>query len=292
MEKINKNTGIFILNYNGLNWLKKTLGGIIKYSSNTNIVIIDNNSYDGSIEFIKLRFPQIELRVNSENIGFSKAYNKVLLNERRFDYFVLLNNDVLVTKDWLQGLRELTKHEDIGIIQPKIKNFSLNNKNNSDIGYSFSNFFDYAGAAGGFIDKIGIPFCRGRILQHIEKDTGQYDQNIEIFWASGACFLIKSKLFHKLNGFDEDLFMHHEEIDLCWRAQEFNEKIFYCSSSTIYHYGGGTLEESNPIKKFYNHRNNLLINIKNLPLNLLITILPIRIIIDYSLIIRKLNNKD
>ena len=273
MEKMKEKLGIFILNHNGIKWLEKNLNNIIEHSQNNKIIIIDNNSNDNSVEYIRSNFPQISIKFNYKNYGFSKGYNNILLKEFNFEYFILLNNDVVLTKDWLNPMLDLIKKDEISIIQPKILNL-LNKKQ-----------FDYAGAAGGFIDITGIPFCRGRILNKIETDYGQYNTNMNIFWASGCCFMIKSELFQKLNGFDEDFFMHQEEIDLCWRAQAMNKKIYYCSESTVYHHGGGTLESSNPIKHFYNHRNSLLLLFKNLPIHLLFTVFPIRLMIDYLIVI-------
>ena len=273
MEKIKNKLGIFILNYNGIKWLKKNLNNIVQHSQDNHIVIIDNNSNDNSVEYIRTHFPQISIKFNYANYGFAKGYNNVLLKELNFEYFILLNNDIELTKNWLNPMLELIKKDRISIVQPKILNYSNRDK------------FDYAGAAGGFIDITGIPFCRGRILNNIEQDQGQYDTNMNIFWASGCCFLIKSKIFHQLKGFDEDLFMHQEEIDLCWRAQAINSQIYCCAESTIYHYGGGTLESTNPRKDFYNHRNSLLLLIKNLPIHLLFFVLPLRLAIDYLVVL-------
>ena len=272
MEKMNEKIGIFILNYNGIQWLKKNIKNIYESSEHYNIIVIDNNSSDDSVDYINTNFPKIDVRVNRKNYGFAKGYNEVLLKEFNFTYFLLLNNDVQVTNNWIEPMLRLIKKNNISIVQPKILNAIQQNR------------FDYAGAAGGFIDILGIPFCRGRILNNIEFDFGQYDHNTKIFWASGCCLLIESNLFHQLHGFDEDLFMHQEEIDLCWRASLLNKATYYCGSSTIYHYGGGTLAYNNRKKHYYNHRNNLLMLIKNLPISLLIIILPIRLIMDYIII--------
>ena len=273
MEKINHKLGIFILNHNGIKWLEKNLNNIVQHSQNNKIVIIDNNSNDNSIEYVRNNFPQISIKFNYKNYGFAKGYNNILLKEFNFKYFILLNNDVVLTENWINPMLDLIEKDEIGIVQPKILNLSNKEK------------FDYAGAAGGFIDITGIPFCRGRILNNLETDYGQYNTNMQIFWASGCCFLIKSELFQKLNGFDEDFFMHQEEIDLCWRAQAKNSKIYYCSETTIYHYGGGTLASINPKKHFYNHRNSLLLLLKNLSFHLILIIFPIRLMIDYLVVI-------
>ena len=273
MEKINKKIGIFILNYNGLKWLKNNLSNIVLNSANAEITIVDNNSKDDSINYLETNFPQINIIKHTKNYGFSKAYNKVLLNNFCNDFFVIMNNDVKVTNNWLQPMLHLIQKPNIGIVQPKIMNSER------------KKYFDYAGAAGGFIDIYGIPFCRGRIINNIESDLGQYEDSTQIFWASGCCLMIKREVFQMLNGFDEDFFMHQEEIDLCWRAQELNIESYYCSKSTIYHYGGGTLQSNNPMKNYYNHRNNLLLLIKNMSLKLLAVIVPLRILMDYILIL-------
>ncbi len=273
MEKVDNKVGIFILNHNGIRWLKENLYTVNKYSKAHRIVIIDNNSTDDSIEYIEANFPNIKIKKHQYNYGFSKGYNRVLMKEFDLEYFILMNNDVTVTPNWIEPMLELIQQKDVGIIQPKIINSIKQNQ------------FDYAGAAGGFIDILGLPFCRGRIINNLELDFGQYDENINIFWASGCCFLIKRKLFQRLKGFDEDLFMHQEEIDLCWRTHGLKKKIYYCGSSLIYHYGGGTLNNQNPKKHYYNHRNNLLILIKNMPTHLLIATLPMRLLLDYCIIL-------
>jgi len=267
-----KKIGIFILNYNGIYWLKKNLNNIVQNSQEAQIIVIDNNSQDNSIQYINEYFSSIEIIKNKNNYGFAKGYNQVLLYEKRFDYFLLINNDVQVTKNWIPPLLNSIQKNNIGIVQPKIKQPK-------------SQSFDYSGAAGGFIDIFGIPFCRGRILNKLETDTGQYNDNRNIFWASGCCFIIKKKLFQKLNGFDEDLFMHQEEIDLCWRSQKTNQKVHYCAQSIIYHFGGGTLSYNSPKKHYYNHRNSLLIMLKNMPLPMVFVTIPCKIIADYVIII-------
>jgi len=291
MEKMKREIGIFILNYNGLHWLKRHLKILIEYSENAEIIIIDNKSSDRSIEYVERNFPFIHIHIHKNNFGFAKGYNKILLEENRFKYLILINNDVEVTKNWISPLFNLIQKKNIGIIQPKIKNLqTINNtisktkKGETLPQYEKSNLFDYAGGAGGFIDILGIPFCRGRILNHIERDEGQYNDNRSVFWASGCCFMIKQTLFKKLNGFDEDLFMHQEEIDLCWRAQALNQATYFCSNSVVFHANGGTLGTNESMKKFYNHRNNLLILTKNLPFPIIIFLILFRLILDYVII--------
>ena len=267
MEKM-KTITIAIINWNGIDWLKKTLPNIIEHSKEANIVLIDNNSSDKSISYTKKNFKKIKIINHKNNYGFAKGYNKAI-RDIKSKYILLLNNDVLVTKNWIKPLiKFLESNKKFSVVQPKIKD--LNNKK----------YFEYSGAAGGFIDFFGIPFCRGRIGNKLEKDTGQYNDSSEIFWGSGSCLLIKLETFKKMGGFDENFFMHQEEIDLCWRIQGFGKKIGYCSESTVYHYGGGTLTKNNYKKTFYNHRNNLLMLFKNLKISELILILINRFLID------------
>tara|TARA_B100000575_G_scaffold250005_1_gene216689 strand:- start:279 stop:1304 length:1026 start_codon:yes stop_codon:yes gene_type:complete len=267
MEKMKKTT-IAIINWNGIRWLKKTLPKIIEFSKEANVVLIDNNSSDKSISFTKKNFKKIKIIKHKSNYGFAKGYNKAI-KEIKSKYILLLNNDVIVTKNWLKPLITfLESNENFSVVQPKIKD--LNNKK----------YFEYSGAAGGFIDFFGIPFCRGRIGNKLEKDTGQYNNSSEIFWGSGSCLLIKLDTFKKIGGFDENFFMHQEEIDLCWRIQGTGQKIGYCAKSTVYHYGGGTLTKRSYKKTFYNHRNNLLMLFKNLKISDFILIIINRLLID------------
>jgi len=273
MEKMKNEVCITILNWNGLFWLKKNLAKVLKFSQNAKIIIIDNNSSDESVSYVKRHFKSIDIIRNNNNYGFSKSYN-LALKKIKFNYFLILNNDVEVTKDFIKPLFDfLKKNQKFVVVQPKI--LDANNRKK----------FEYSGAAGGFMDYFGIPFCRGRIGDFIEKDKGQYENETSIFWASGACFLIERKYFFKVGGFDEDFWMHQEEIDLCWRIQGLGKKIGYCPKSQIYHYGGGSLKKGNWKKNFYNHRNNLLMLFKNLPLFDLIIILLNKPIIDFLIAI-------
>ena len=247
-------TAIVILNWNGLRHLKEFLPSVVKYSNNNPIYIIDNSSTDNSIEFVRQTFPEINLILNSNNFGYAKGYNEGLkkINE---EVYCLLNNDVEVTKGWLDPIiEEFKNNESVVVAQPKILDYKDKSK------------FEYAGAAGGFIDYFGYPYCRGRIFNTIEKDTGQYDQNIDIFWASGACFFVRKKTFEMLNGFDENFVNHMEEIDLCWRLSNLNIdlKKRFIYKSVIYHYGGGSLDYKNPKKLFYNIRNQRWMILKNM----------------------------
>jgi len=261
---------VVILNWNGKDLLEKYLPFVIKYSAieNVKIYLADNASADNSVNFVKKNYPTIQIIQNKENGGFAKGYNEAL-KQIKADIFCLLNSDIEVTENWLQPiLTTFKKEKETVIIQPKI----LDYKNKLS--------FEYAGAAGGFMDKYGYPFCRGRMFNTIEKDNGQYNDIKEIFWASGACFFIRSKTYFELHGFDEDYFAHQEEIDLCWRAQNLNKKIKYVGNSTIYHVGGATLEETNPKKTFLNFRNSLFTLVKNLPKKSLFPIIFTRLILD------------
>lgn len=246
---------IVILNWNGKNWLEKFLPNIIENSnpSISKIIIADNCSTDDSISWLNKNHPTIEIINNTQNHGYAGGYNEALkkINSK---YFVLLNSDVEVAKGWLEPMYSLLeKDQNIAACQPKILSYHERNK------------FEYAGGAGGFIDRFGYPFCRGRIFDTIENDQNQYSNEIEIFWASGCALFIKSKLFFEIGGLDEDFFAHMEEIDLCWRLKNKNFKIYYCPNSLVYHVGGGTLNSLNPQKTYLNFRNNLFLLTKNLP---------------------------
>lgn len=261
---------IVILNWNGKDLLNKFLPTIVRNSNPDycDIYIADNASTDDSITFIQQNFSSVKVIQNDQNYGYAKGYNVALKNIKA-DIFALVNSDIEVTKNWIEPILEnFKKEKNVAIIQPKI----LDYKNKSK--------FEYAGAAGGFIDKYGYPFCRGRIFGTIEKDNNQYKNSDELFWASGACFFIRSKVFNELNGFDDDYFAHQEEIDLCWRAKNRKHKIKYVSESTVYHVGGATLEESNPKKTFLNFRNSLFNLVKNAPSKNLFFVIFIRLIFD------------
>lgn len=259
---------VVILNWNGKQLLEKFLPSVVKFSKEATIYVIDNNSEDESATYLNGHYKNIKVIKNKENFGFAKGYN-VGLKSIDDEIYVLLNSDVEVTKNWLQPIINIFENEpNTAIVQPKI------------LDYKRKGFFEYAGAAGGFIDKFGYPFCRGRIFETIEKDYGQYNYEQQIFWASGACFFIRKKVFDDLKGFDEDFFAHQEEIDLCWRAFNHNLDLKYCSKSAIYHVGGATLETSNPKKTFLNFRNSLFMLTKNIPKSQLFFILFSRMILD------------
>ncbi|MCF6360125.1 MAG: glycosyltransferase family 2 protein [Cyclobacteriaceae bacterium] len=246
-------TAIAILNYNGRKHLEKFLPSLLKNSANVPIYIGDNASTDDSVEFIRNSFPNAQLIELGDNYGYSKGYN-LLINHIEEDYIGLVNSDIEVTANWLAPLvKALDNNVELAAVQPKIK--SYHNKA----------YFEYAGAAGGFIDTYGYPLCRGRIFDTLEKDEGQYDDNTEITWASGACFLVRKSAFNIVNGFDDDFFAHMEEIDLCWRMIRKGFSIQFNSESEVYHVGGGTLAYESPFKTYLNFRNGLYLLIKNMP---------------------------
>ncbi len=261
---------IVILNWNGKKLLEKFIPSIVEQSNlpNIEIVVADNASTDDSVRFIQENYPTIRIVSNKINGGYAKGYNDALQNIDA-DIYGLVNSDIEVTEGWLSPIISTFKKEPkTAIIQPKI----LDYKNKSK--------FEYAGAAGGFIDKYGYPYCRGRIFSDLETDYKQYDDIIDIFWASGACFFIRSKVFNELQGFDEDYFAHQEEIDLCWRAKNLQKNIKYVGSSTVYHVGGATLKEESPRKTFLNFRNSLFTLVKNTPKNNLFLIIFSRLLLD------------
>ena len=247
---------IVILNWNGLNHLKKFLPSVVKHSDKHNIYVIDNDSSDNSVKYLNKNYPKIKLIINSKNYGYAKGYN-LGLKEIKEEVYCLLNNDVQVTEGWLTPIiEEFDNNKSVVIAQPKILDFNEKDK------------FEHAGAAGGFIDYFGYPYCRGRMFNTVEKDKGQYDQNIDIFWASGACFFIRKEIFELINGFDENFTNHMEEIDLCWRLSNLkpNFKKRFLFKSVVYHLGGGSLNYDNPKKLFYNIRNQRWMLIKNINL--------------------------
>ncbi len=259
---------VVILNWNGVKLLEQFLPSVVQYSSEATVFVADNASTDESISFVKANFPTVQIIKNEYNFGFAQGYNEAL-KKVDADIFALVNSDIEVTENWLQPIIETFKNEpQTAIIQPKI------------LDYKRKEYFEYAGAGGGFIDKYGYPFCRGRIFETLEKDNGQYNDSCEIFWASGACFFIRSSVYKELNGFDADFFAHQEEIDLCWRAFNNNHIVKYNGKSTVYHVGGATLKEGNPKKTFLNFRNSLLMLTKNLPKESLFQVLFNRMILD------------
>ncbi len=263
-------TAVVILNWNGIAYLKMFLGSVIKYSSDKDTVIFvaDNASTDGSAEWIAANYAEVKIIRLEKNHGFAGGYN-IALSQIDARYFVLLNSDIEVTVGWLQPLVSfMDDNPDVASCQPKIRSFYQKNK------------FEYAGAAGGFIDKYGYPFCRGRIFDKIEKDKGQYDSRIDIFWSSGACMIVQSDAWKKCGGFDNDFFAHMEEIDLCWRFNKAGFRVSYIPESVVYHVGGGALPYDSPFKTYLNFRNSLFLLYKNLPDNVLHTKVFVRRLLD------------
>jgi len=262
-------TAIVILNWNGQKLLEQFLPSVVNFSSQeADIYLADNASTDSSINYVRAFFPSIKIIENTINGGYAKGYNDALKSIDA-DIYCLLNSDVEVTENWLKPIIEVFKAEKkTAIIQPKLLDFKDKTK------------FEYAGAAGGFVDLFGYPYCRGRVFTHLETDKGQFNDVEDIFWASGACLFIRSKVYHQLEGFDEDYFAHQEEIDLCWRTQNIGYKIKYVGKSTVHHVGGGTLQESNPHKTYLNFRNSLLNVVKNVPKSWFLFVIFSRLLLD------------
>jgi GT2 family glycosyltransferase len=279
METQKMKTAVVILNWNGKDWLEKFLPNVISESSDATVIVADNNSSDDSIKFLEENYPDIRIIQNDENFGYAKGYN-LSLKQIDAEYFVLLNSDIEVTKDWISPIIKLMESDKtISACQPKLLDY--NNKNK----------FEYAGASGGFIDKFGYPFCRGRIFDNLEEDKGQYNYAKEVFWATGACLFVRASHFWEVGGLDEDFFAHQEEIDLCWRLKNKGYKIMVEPKSVVYHVGGGTLNVGSPFKTHLNFRNNLYMMFKNLPLSSLFIIIPIRLVLDGIAAITFLSNK-
>jgi GT2 family glycosyltransferase len=262
-------TAVVILNYNGEKFLREFLPSVLAHSGDAKIIVADNGSTDLSVDVLKQKFPTVELIQLGNNYGFCGGYNRAL-KQVDAEYYVLLNSDVEVTPEWLTPIINLLdQNPEIAAAQPKI------------LAYNEKDHFEYAGAAGGFIDSLGYPFCRGRVFNETEKDLGQYNDNREIFWATGACLVIQSKVYHAMEGLDEDFFAHMEEIDLCWKIQRAGLNVFYCGASTVYHVGAGTLSRANPRKTYYNFRNGLSLVYKHWSTGELVWKFPIRILLDY-----------
>ncbi|BDC98164.1 glycosyltransferase family 2 protein [Persicobacter psychrovividus] len=259
---------IVILNYNGRTFLKKFLPVVLQYAENAEVIVADNQSSDDSVAVMKTDFPEVRLIINQDNGGFAKGYNDALKYVTA-KYYVLLNSDAEVTQGWLAPIIELMEaNPKIGACQPKIK------------AYHNRMTFEYAGAAGGYIDHFGFPFCRGRIFDVLEEDQNQYDDIRQVFWATGCCMFVRAEAYWQMGGFDEDYFAHMEEIDLCWRMNNAGWQVFYNGKSNVYHVGGGTLPKSNPRKTYLNFRNSLITLFKNTPKRHLPTKLFVRCFLD------------
>jgi len=262
---------VVILNWNGSKYLQKFLPKLIEYTQmpDVEIVVADNASSDNSLQILATDFPTVKVIALEKNFGFAEGYNKAL-SALSAEYFLLLNSDVEVSENWLQPLLDfIRENPKVAVCQPKIRSFHK------------KDYFEYAGASGGFIDKFGYPFCRGRVLGNLEKDAGQYDDVARIFWATGACFLVRAEVFREVGGFDGDFFAHMEEIDFCWRLRSRGYEIACIPQSVVYHVGGGTLNAESPYKTYLNYRNNLLMLYKNLPADRLKKVMFARYFLDY-----------
>ena len=265
-----RKTAIVILNWNGVHLFSEFLPSVVRHSliEGVTIYVADNGSTDNSVAYLTQHFPVVNIIRLKENFGFSKGYN-LALQQIDADYYVLLNSDVEVTPGWLiPCIRQLEARPEIAALQPKVLSYSSRHK------------FEYAGAAGGFIDRWGFPFCRGRILSETEDDHGQYDQPVSLFWATGACLVIRARVFHENGGFDDDFFAHMEEIDLCWRLKNKGWQIGLETACAVYHLGGATLSYYSPQKVYLNFRNNLWMLLKNLPENKVFPVLFFRMVLD------------
>ena len=264
-------TSIVILNWNGSKMLQDFLPAILKYSQGNDreVIVADNASDDDSVEMLKKEFPSVRIILLDKNYGFAGGYNRALAQVES-EYYVLLNSDVEVTPNWLGPLEEfLDNHIDVAACQPKIRS------------WKHREYFEYAGACGGYLDKYGYPFCRGRIMNTVEKDHGQYDTIADVLWATGASLFIRSKDYKESGGLDERFFAHMEEIDLCWRLRCRDRRIVCIPQSVVYHVGGATLKRENPKKTYLNFRNNLLMLYKNLPHGEVWHVMLVRRVLDY-----------
>lgn len=263
-----KRTAVAILNWNGLALLKRFLGNVVENSPQADVYVIDNASTDDSIAYITTNFPTVKIVKNPDNWGYAGGYNAGLEHIPN-PLLVLLNSDVEVTPGWLDAIEaHFDKHPKMAICQPKLRDLKQ------------PSHFEYAGAAGGFIDAAGYPFCRGRIFGILEEDKGQYDADSRIFWASGACLCIRRQVFFDVGGLDADFFAHMEEIDLCWRAQALGHEVRLCPDATVFHLGGATLAAFNPQKTYLNFRNSLYCLVKNLPRQLIFQKVFLRLLLD------------
>ena len=260
---------VVILNYNGRHLLEKFLPSVIEFTPGADIIVADNGSTDDSLALIRTTFPNVSIIPIPANLGFCGGYN-FALRLIKSEYTILLNSDVEVTPGWATPvIKLLDERKDVAAAHPKI------------LSYNRRDHFEYAGAAGGYIDALGYPFCRGRIFDYTEKDNRQYDDSRPVFWATGACMFIRTKHFNDLGGFDEDFFAHMEEIDLCWKLKRMGLKVYYVGQSTVYHVGGATLAQSSSRKVFYNFRNGLMLVLKHFRPAELIWKLPVRLLLDW-----------
>lgn len=265
---------VVILNYNGAAFLRQFLPSVILHSREHRIIVADNASSDASVKILKEEFPEVELLLMKENKGYAGGYNEAL-RQIEARYYLLLNSDVEVTENWLSPLLSFMEtRPDIAACQPKI------------LSYHHPSSFEYAGAAGGHLDLLGYPFCRGRIFDTLEEDRGQYNDPAPVFWATGACMMVRAEVFHQLEGFDAGFFAHMEEIDLCWRMHLAGHKVYACPQSHVYHVGGGTLPKTNARKTLLNFRNGLWMLYKNSSSESLVWKISARVMLDWLAALR------
>lgn len=262
-------TAVVILSYNGKEWHKKFLPTIVEEAATGyDVVLADNASTDDTLSYVKSEYPSVKTVQITLNKGFSNGYAEAL-KQIQAKYYILLSADFEVTKGWFPPLLSaMQRYQGLAACQPKIRY------------WRDREYFEYAGAAGGFMDKYGYLFCRGRIFTELEKDKGQYEDDIEVFWASGGCFMVRADLYHKYGGLDNDLYAHMEEVDLCWRLKNAGYKIGYIADSTVYHVGGSVISYGSPQKLYYNFRNNLILLIKNEKASTLLWLFPLRLLLD------------
>ena len=271
LETHTLSVAVVLLNWNGTGWLRRFLPGAVAHSVGATVIVVDNASTDDSVAVLRAEFAGVEVIVHPENLGFCGGYNRALAQlEGRFGAYLLLNTDVEVTPGWLAPLTaRLFSAENIAAVQPKIR------------AHANPTLFEYAGAAGGLLDAYGYPFCRGRLFDTLETDAGQYDDARPVFWATGACMLVRAAAWHQLGGLETRFFAHMEEIDFCWRAHHAGLEVWVEPASVVYHVGGGTLPKSNPRKTYLNFRNGLALLIRNLGPGELVGTLLIRVILDW-----------
>ena len=262
-------TAVIILNWNGRAMLERFMPSVVANTS-ADVIVADNGSTDGSLDFLREHYPDVSLIQLDKNYGFAEGYNRAIAAvDTHYDYYVLLNSDVECTPGWVEPVVAMMEEDkSIAVAQPKL------------LMYDQRDTFEYAGGAGGFIDRYGYPFCRGRLFSTLEKDHGQYDNQRDIFWATGAAMFVRSTVWKELGGLDGDFFAHMEEIDFCWRVKNAGHRVVYCPQSVLYHVGGGTLPKSNPFKTQLNFRNNLSMLYKNLPAKRLHCVLSFRMLLD------------
>ena len=266
-----------VLGWNGRKFMEEFLPTLVQFqTSDSDIIVADNASTDDTVDYVRNNFPSVKIIQLEKNFGFAAGYNEAI-KQIDAEFIVLINQDVAVTENWLTPLVRVMENDPlVGAVQPRIR------------AYVKPTHFEYAGAAGGWIDRYGYTFCRGRIFDEVEEDKNQYSSAEEIFWASGACMIVRKKVYEELGGLDTDFFAHMEEIDLCWRMKNAGYKIMYCPDSVVYHLGGGSLPQGNPYKTYLNYRNNLIMLAKNLPANQRRSIILARVLLDGLSAIRSL----